>query len=480
MFFINKQNTNMKTATKILIGLFIVTVIPAIIFGRSLFSAIIPTEEGFVFDFDVYSYVGLGFFIVSNILGGVLYFRFISSLKLPRAIFFSVFPITIFYGVGLYSLAIVGRYSSPIANSVKLTLNISQTSNYNSILWAILLTSAYLLFLFLILVVVCKPLQKVEKVTLRLGDGRVREGNFKIGGIKQFQDIEGALEKINYNYKEKENLVKKTDLEAQKFIPKEFLKFLGKNSITELELGNKVQKRATTLFCDFINQNSGSSMSLKDNFNYVNSYLNLLAPIVRKFNGFVDKYLGDGILAVFGKAEDAIQCSNMIYYEVQEKNKNQFKFPRLGVSISINTGDLMFGVVGEESRKSPTIISEVIDLSSKMQDINRFLGTTILFSKQTLNEISTRFSFDYRYVGSVSVDESSSMAIFENISCYDKSKKDLLLKTKTKFENGIRAYNDKDYAEAKELFEYVLHVSPNDRASYIYYNKSCEKIFLGK
>jgi len=140
----------------------------------------------------------------------------------------------------------------------------------------------------------------------------------------------------------------------------------------------------------------------------------------------------------------------------------------------------MFGVVGEESRKSPTIISEVIDLSSKMQDINRFLGTTILFSKQTLNEISTRFSFDYRYVGSVSVDESSSMAIFENISCYDKSKKDLLLKTKTKFENGIRAYNDKDYAEAKELFEYVLHVSPNDRASYIYYNKSCEKIFLGK
>lgn len=470
----------MRTSTKILLGLFIACLIPSIIFGGSLFSAVLPTEEGFVFDFDTYAYIGLGFFVASNVLGGILYFRFIASLKLSKAIFFSVFPVTIIYGFGLYSLAIVGRYTTPIANSVKLTLNISQNNNYNSVLWAVLLTGVYLAFLFITLVIVCKPLQKVEKVALRLGDGRVREGNFKIGGIKQFQDIEGALEKINYNYKEKENLVKKTDLEAQKFIPKEFLKFLGKNSITDLELGNKVQKRATTLYCDFLSPSSGSSLSLKDNFNYVNSYLKILAPIVRKYEGFIDKYLGDGILAVFGKAEKAIECANAIYREVEQKNETQFKFPRLNISISINTGDIMFGVVGEESRKSPTIISDVIDLTSKMQEINKFLGTTIIFSKQTLNEVPTSHSMEYRYIGSVSVDKNSSMALFESLSCYDKGRKERLLKTKTKFENGVRAYNDHDYDEAREFFADVLHYASNDKASYIYYNKSCEKLSLGK
>ena len=193
MFFINKHNTSMKTATKILLGLFIATLIPAIIFGRSLFYAIIPTQDGFLFDFDVYAYLGMAFLLANNILGGILYFRFIASLKLPKAIFFSVFPITIMYGFGLYSLAIVGKYTNPIAESIKKILNISQTDNYNSILWAVLLTAVYLLFLFLILIITCKPLQKVEKVTLRLGDGRVREGRFNILKLFYSTDIKSTF-----------------------------------------------------------------------------------------------------------------------------------------------------------------------------------------------------------------------------------------------------------------------------------------------
>jgi len=469
------QNSNMKTATKVLLVLFVITSIPAIFLGRYLFSAIIPVENGFEFSFDTYAYIALAFVVVSSVLGGVLYFKFISSLKLSKAIFFSIFPLTVLYGFGLYSLASVNLFDGSVASVVKQTLNISEGNNYNSILWAVLLTIAYLGFVFLSIVIVCRPMQKVEKIAVRLGDGRVKEGNFNIGGIKQFQGIETALEKINYNYREKEQLVKKTDIEAQKFIPKEFLKFLGKNSITELELGNKVQKRATTLFCDFVSV-GGDSLSLKDNFNYVNSYMSLISPIVRKFGGFIDKYLGNGLLAVFGKAEMAIDCGNAICREVQRKNSSQTKFPNLDIKISINTGDIMFGIVGEEERKSPTIVSEVVNLASKMQEINSYLGTTILFSKQTLNELPTRFSFDYRYVGSLTIESGASMAMFEDLSNYDRVKREKLLKIKTFFENGVRAYNDKDFEEARDFFEECLRFVPNDRASFVYYNKSSEKL----
>lgn len=465
----------MKTSTKVLLVLFVVTILPSIFLGKYLFAAIIPTESGFEFSFDTYAYVALGFFVVANVLGGILYFKFISSLKLSNAIFFSIFPFTIFYAFGLYSIATVKEQNGAVASAIKLTLNISAENSYNSILWVVLLTLVYLMLIFVTLLFVCKPLQKVEKVALRLGDGRVREGKINIGGIKQFQGIETALEKINYNYKEKENLVKKTDIEAQKFIPKEFLKFLGKSSITELELGNKVQKTATTLFCDFVSF-GGESLSLKENFNYINSYLSLLSPIVRKFGGFIDKYLGDGILAVFGKSEMAIECANTIYREVQRKNHSQTKFPKLDLKISINTGEIMFGVVGEEERKSPTIISNVVSLASKMQDINGYLGTTILFSKQTLNSLPTRYSFDYRYVGSLTIESGASMAMFESLAPYERGKKDNLLKTKTNFENGVRSYNDKDFDEARDFFAECLRYEPNDKAAFVYYNKACEKL----
>ncbi len=465
----------MKTTTKVLLVIFIVTTIPSIFLGKYLFSAIIPVEGGFEFSFDTYAYIALAFIIVSNVLGGILYFKFISSLKLSKAIFFSIFPLTVFYGLGLYSLASVNSFDGSVASVVKQTLNISEGNNYNSILWAILLSIAYLGLVFLSIVIVCKPMQKVEKIAVRLGDGRVKEGNFNIGGIKQFQGIETALEKINYNYREKDSLVKKTDIEAQKFIPKEFLRFLGKSSISELELGNKVQKRATTLFCDFVSV-GGDSLSLKDNFNYVNSYMSLISPIVRKYGGFIDKYLGNGLLAVFGKAEMAIDCGNAIYREVQRKNTTQTRFPNLDIKISINTGDIMFGIVGEEERKSPTIVSEVVNLASKMQEINSYLGTTILFSKQTLNELPTRFSFDYRYVGSLTIESGASMAMFEDLSNYERVKRENLLKIKTIFENGVRAYNDKDFEEARAFFEDCLKFVPNDKASFVYYNKSSEKL----
>lgn len=469
----------MKTSTKILLVIFIVLTVPAIFLGKYLFNAITPTDFGFNFNFDTYAYVALGFVVASSIFGGVLYFRFIFNLKLSKAIFFSVFPVTIVYAFSLYALAIVGRYETPIATSVKVALNISATNNYNSILWAVLLTGVYLLFIFFVFVITCKPLQKLEKIALRLGDGRVKEGNFNVGGIKQFKSIENALEKINYNYKEKENLVKKTDLEAQKFIPKQFLRFLGKNSITELELGNQVQKRATTLLCDFSSSNvTGETLSLKDNFNFVNSYMNLLAPIIRKFDGFVDKYMGDGILAVFGKAEKAVDCANAIFKEVEFRNSNEMRHPKIDLKMSINTGEVVFGIIGDEVRKSPTIVSDVVNLLSKMQEINRFLDTKTLFSKQTLNELSTRYSFDYRYVGSLTVENGASMALFESLICYEKGKREKLNRTKTLFENGVRAYNDKDYQEAKDFFERVLKIMPDDKASYVYYNKSIEKLKL--
>ena len=101
----------------------------------------------------------------------------------------------------------------------------------------------------------CKPIKKVEKALYRLSNGKVNS-EIEVGGGKQFQEMENNLNKINENYMAKEELIKKTNLEYEKYVPKQFAKFLGKNSILELELGNQVQKEVTTLFVDIHNSTS--------------------------------------------------------------------------------------------------------------------------------------------------------------------------------------------------------------------------------
>lgn len=393
-------------------------------------------------------------------------------------IFFSIAPLTLVYGAFMVYIVSVKDMTNLTAQSVRATLNISTADDaYNHLLWAGLATLIFLVAVFVIVLFACRPLSKVENITEKLGDGRTKFDNFKVGGGKQFQEIENSLNKINYSFKEKENKIRQTNLEAQKFIPKQFFKFLGKNSISELELGNQVKKNATTLFCDLKSAtNISRSLSLEENFNYINSYLKVVAPLIRKFDGFIDKYLGDGVLSVFSKPQNAIECAHAILRAIDVKNKSQKELPNIDARISINTGEIIFGIVGDEERKSPTIISDVVNLASKMEEINLYIGTKLLISKTTLNELPQNFEFDYRYTGALSLEDGTQIPLFESLNYYSKTKREKLKKLKNKFESGVRAYNERNYAEAKEIFEYVLHYVPDDKPSYVYFNKASEKL----
>lgn len=468
----------MRTSTKILIVITFVLLVPNVFLSKYLLEAIVPTGDGFVFNFTPLAWVSLAFQILFNVFFTILFIRFLKTQRLSSMIFFSIFPMTLVYGSFMVYITAVKNMTGLTAESVRATLKIATQDNaYNNYLWAGVATLVYLVLVFVIVLFSCRPLSKVENVTQKLGDGRMKYDDFKIGGGKQFKDIEHSLNKINYNFKEKENKIRQTNLETQKFIPKQFFKFLGKSRIEELELGNQVKKNATTLFCDLKSAtNISRSLSLEENFNYINSYLKVVAPLIKRYGGFVDKYLGDGILAVFSKPQDAIECAHAIFRAIDVKNKSQKELPAIDARISINTGEIIFGIVGDEDRKSPTIISDVVNLASKMEEINMYIGTKLLISKPSLNELPQNFEFDYRYTGALSLDDGGCLPLFESLNYYPKNKKEKLKKLKNKFENGVRAYNEKKYEEAKETFSYILHYVPDDKPSFVYFNKASEKL----
>lgn len=475
--FYFSQNRGMKTSTKVLIAFYVLTLIPSLVLGQYVFAGIIATGTGFIFNFDTLGIVGIILFVVNNIFGGILYLRFLRTLKLSKTIFFATLPLSIFYGIGMFFIAGSAIFDGVIFESIRAVLNISAQNIYNMVLWGILLTLIYFVVLFLIYSYVCRPVQKIEQFTRRLGDGRIGEEKIWLGKSKQFQNIEAALEKINYNYLEKEDLAKQTDLEAQKFIPRQFLKFLGKNSITELELGNQVRKKATTMYCDIVGSaKQPSSLSLEENFNFLNSYLNIISPIIRRYGGFVDKYTGEGILAVFSRPESAMDCAVAVHRAIEIKNRSQKHLPNIDERICIHTGEVVIGIMGEEARMSPTIISDDGDITNKLEEIGKFMGTRIIFTKPALNDMPVKYKFAYRLIGSLSTAGQEACCVFECLEVYPRKKRERLVALKNKFEEGVRLYNSADYYNARKCFKEVLSYVSDDKPSYVYFNNACDRL----
>ena len=465
----------MKTSTKIWIMIFAISSIGLAFTSAYIFSALSLAPNGIKITMTTPAWIGIVLAIINTISGNILYIRFLKSRKFNTMLFFSTVPTTLAFGTLVYVLATINTNNANVIQVVKTALQINSGNNNNTY-WIILLVIIYLAVIFVVFSIVTKPIRKIEKACSKLSFGEVKN-QINIGGSKDFKEIEYSLNKINDNYKQKEAYIQKTHSEFEKFIPKQIIKMFGKKNVLQLEVGTKLQKEVTALFCDIHNSEAvASTQSMEENFNYINSYLNLVSPLIHKHNGFVDKYLGDGILAVFTSPDQAVNCAHAICKVISLKNLQNKSLPNLDVGISITTTDVVFGVVGDEVRKAPTIISNVMDTLAKMQDINKKFGSVIVFSKNTLNSISGKTDILFRYIGNIqNQDAKQQISLFESLSVYQKQKRDRLEKYRTEFEEGVRKYNNAKFAEAQTIFENVYRQEKDDKVCYVYYNKCTEK-----
>lgn len=463
----------MRTSTKVYIVLFLVTMVGGAVTSSQLLGAIKVGENGVYFAMTTLAWVSVGFNIINMIFGNILYFRFLKTRKYSSMLFFATAPLVIVFGGIVFMLSSLNNFSGKVVRIVKTALNV-KTTNYNNYIFIGIVAIVVLVIMFITFLLLTRPVKKVEKATRMLSVGDVKD-NFNIGGNKQFLAIESSLNKICDNFKKKDEMIKMTKSEYQKIVPKEMLKFLGKKNLVELEIGSQVKKAATMMICSIkSNKIFSNSVSLEENFNYVSSYHNLVSPIIRKFGGFVDKVINDDVLAVFVNSENAIICAKEIAKEINLKsfeNKSTFV---TGISIALHTSEVVFGVVGDDNQKSPTIISSSIDLLGKIDEFNNTFGSSIVFTKDFLDTLPSK-SYLSRFVGELSLDNQS-YALFECLDCYDRQNREKLVKFCGEFETGVRNFVAKNYEVAKDVFEKVHRKEKKDKVCYIYYNKCCENI----
>lgn len=201
--------------------------------------------------------------------------------------------------------------------------------------------------------------------------------------------------------------LKDTTEANQRFVPQEFLQILEKESITDVQLGDQVQKFMTVLFVDIKSFTTLSEqMTPKENFDFLNNYLGFMEPVIRKHHGFIDKFIGDSIMALFGEqADDAVRSALEMQNRLADFNlmlAEQGK-PAIEAGAGIHTGNLMLGVVGGEGRMESTVISDAVNLANRLEGLTRNYNEKLIISETTLNNLNMKDEYDFSFLDEVIV-----------------------------------------------------------------------------
>ena len=189
----------------------------------------------------------------------------------------------------------------------------------------------------------------------------------------------------------------------QKFVPKEIVDKIVYGTETEREMLEEV-KTLTLLNID-IREFSGISREIgsQKTVPLLNYFFSVMGGIVFKHHGIVDKYLGDGLLALFGApVSSIIDADNAVQAALEMKNLvatvNEYYAREFGVSISIgisvHTGEVVVGSFGFEMKMDYTVIGDPVNDVFKLQELTKSIPNSILLSEKTCH--SARLHLELR------------------------------------------------------------------------------------
>jgi class 3 adenylate cyclase/HAMP domain-containing protein len=263
--------------------------------------------------------------------------------------------------------------------------------------------------------------------------------------------------------------LKDTNISIERFVPQAFLAIVGKPSIVEVELGDNKRKTMTILFSDIRNFTTLSeAMTPDENFAFINAYLERMGPVIRDHNGFIDKYIGDAIMALFESADDAVRAGLGMLETLEAFNADRRAAgrPPIGIGVGINTGTLMMGTIGEKHRMDGTVISDAVNLASRIEGLTKTYHVGLLVSQYTVESLVDPKAYDIRPIDVVVVKgKTHAVTICEVFQRDPAEVRAAKAGTRDLLQSGVEALARHDLVCARRLFEESLQKLPGDMAA---------------
>jgi two-component system, sensor histidine kinase ChiS len=269
---------------------------------------------------------------------------------------------------------------------------------------------------------------------------------------------------------------------SNKFVPREFLEHLGRKTIADVRLGDHVQREMSVFFSDireFTRMSEG--MTPQQNFDFLNSYLKRATPIVRANHGFIDKYIGDAIMALFPREPaDALRAGVELQRELVKYNQGRVKagYEPVRIGIGLHSGELILGTIGEEERMQTTVIADAVNVAARIEGLTKVFKVSLLVGKSIVERLKPGHGFKLRHLGAVKAKgKSRNVEIYE---CFDNDPAELAdhkMNSADLFASAINQYREALFLSAGTTFRRVAELNANDTVA-AHYRDSCSLAVL--
>ena len=264
------------------------------------------------------------------------------------------------------------------------------------------------------------------------------------------------------------------------YVSKQVVQTLLKNP-EAIQLGGE-KKELAVFFSDLVGFTTFSEKLTPEKLvQLINWYLGEMTNFILDNGGFVDKYIGDAIMGVFGSPEQlanpslsacraALACRD--HLAKMNANPPIETTVKLAAAIGINTGDMVVGNVGSERKKNYTVLGDAVNLASRLEAANRGFGTTILIGENT--ERHVRGLLVTRPIALLQVKgKTKPVQTYELIGEPEdvaEPEKQFL----AAYSEGYAAYLKREFAAAREHFLRARALKPDDRMAQRYLDNLAE------
>ena len=275
------------------------------------------------------------------------------------------------------------------------------------------------------------------------------------------------------------------------FVPEQLLERIAPQGVESIQLGNVTEEELTILFCDIRGFTAiAESQEARETFEWLNAFFTKMNDCISSHGGFIDKYLGDAIMAVFDKpnshARDAIAASVAMQESLQEFNADRHKYnlsSPVNIGTGIHTGIGMIGTLGSDRRMDSTVIGDVVNTASRLENLTKIYGCQIIVSESAIvhaRELvnATTNNYYYRWIDRVTPrGKQQAIEIYE---IWTNSSPDCEVKqlTQALFKKGIQGWQSAKFVAALGYFQQLAAQNPVDTVVNLYIDRCQEKLGL--
>jgi predicted ATPase/class 3 adenylate cyclase len=257
---------------------------------------------------------------------------------------------------------------------------------------------------------------------------------------------------------------------ADRFVPAELSRLFNRENIADVHPTDAFAARMTIMVSDLRGSSaSAERMGPRQTFAMINAFLASFSKAVRDNGGFVLKYVGDGVLALFPEGSaDAMNAALDYQKDLEAQTWEDGDGTSLRAGIAIHSGDVMFGVLGNSDRMQIDALSDAVNVAFRLEALTKRFGARVLVSEEALHEVYTTKGASHatRYLGETeTIGRKSTVRVHELIDAETEHMRNAKVATLRQFEAGLLAFEQADWVNACVHLSGVLRDNPGDTAA---------------